>query len=407
MRRFFGMGSRHWSAGMLGTSVASLALMVGAAPFAGSVVAQDSEKASFVFVANDDDDDDDDDGEVAKATAPKVWLGVMLKEIEGDLASYLGDKKGILVTSVYEGSPADEAGIEEGDILVKAKGQKLTSPASLLKVMRSLDDDTDEVMLLLLRNGEETRLAVTPAERPDIDTLVIGDDEEMRFNIQGVGEAEGAVRNALKMLRTGNDGKEMNIFRFGGPSMVFDTDGHELSGDIEVVIVKEVDGEELEVKVKRKDDQPAVVTVIEGDEETTYEVDDLDSLPEPVQVIVKPILGEEGKLRLGRRLQIVSPNFGEFKGQFDSEAIAKMAREMAEKHSAELSARAAKAREMAESYQVKAEEQAAQARKSVERMRARLKSDASSELTELRALVDELRQEVQELRAKLKKESDD
>src|SRR5581483_6619697 len=52
------------------------------------------------------------------------WLGVEIQEVTADLAQSFGLDKpvGALVASVEKGSPADKAGIERGDIVLKFNG---------------------------------------------------------------------------------------------------------------------------------------------------------------------------------------------------------------------------------------------------------------------------------------------
>ena len=63
-------------------------------------------------------------GEVIQA-----WIGVTVQNIDEKLARYLKirAKKGVIVTSVEPGSPAQRAGIQEGDIVLVMGGQKINS----------------------------------------------------------------------------------------------------------------------------------------------------------------------------------------------------------------------------------------------------------------------------------------
>ncbi len=58
----------------------------------------------------------------------QVWIGIRVQEISGWLARYYGidDPNGLLVSSIDDGSPADQAGIELGDIIRTVNGQSVS-----------------------------------------------------------------------------------------------------------------------------------------------------------------------------------------------------------------------------------------------------------------------------------------
>ena len=55
------------------------------------------------------------------------WLGVSIQEMTPELAKSLGlkEKKGALVAQVVTGSPAEKAGIEQGDVIVEFDGKEV------------------------------------------------------------------------------------------------------------------------------------------------------------------------------------------------------------------------------------------------------------------------------------------
>jgi len=71
---------------------------------------------------------------------PRGWLGVAMEEIDSRRAARLGLDKvyGVEVTAVVVDSPADEAGIQPGDVILSWSGQEIHSPAELsLAVVQS------------------------------------------------------------------------------------------------------------------------------------------------------------------------------------------------------------------------------------------------------------------------------
>lgn len=62
------------------------------------------------------------------------WLGVTVQGLTPDLKEYFScpDNSGVLVTEVFTGSPAEEAGIRKGDIIISFDNQKVKNLQDLL-----------------------------------------------------------------------------------------------------------------------------------------------------------------------------------------------------------------------------------------------------------------------------------
>ncbi len=99
----------------------------------------------------------------------QAWLGVAVEAIHPSFLNHLeaiiGGAYGLMVDDVAEGSPADKAGLEEGDILVRFDDQKLYSPEQLLGLLRG-DQPGQQETLTILRNGKTQNLKVTLGHQP-------------------------------------------------------------------------------------------------------------------------------------------------------------------------------------------------------------------------------------------------
>ena len=142
-----------------------------------------NEQVVVVVKAQQDDETQENQAGEDTAKESRLWLGIMLKEVEGDLATYLKSNAGILVDSVFDDSPAAKAGIEVGDILISADDEKLDKPDSLLAIMRKLSTNAAEkptLKVTLLRNGEQQQVELEPAKRPqqieDVQIEIENDD---------------------------------------------------------------------------------------------------------------------------------------------------------------------------------------------------------------------------------------
>jgi S1-C subfamily serine protease len=70
---------------------------------------------------------------------------------------------GILVVSVEEHSPAERAGIKEGDVLVEFDGEKLTGIDDLHRLLTEARVERP-MSIALVRRAEKLILEVVPAE---------------------------------------------------------------------------------------------------------------------------------------------------------------------------------------------------------------------------------------------------
>jgi len=93
------------------------------------------------------------------------WLGVSIQRVTPEIAESLGidQSRGALVASVMENSPAAEAGIKTGDVIVEYNGNKITESDQLpLLVARTEVGKT--VKMTVLRDKKEIPVNVKIAE---------------------------------------------------------------------------------------------------------------------------------------------------------------------------------------------------------------------------------------------------
>jgi S1-C subfamily serine protease len=87
---------------------------------------------------------------------PTAFLGVTVQELTPSIreALHLDEEVGVLVGSVVPGSPAEDAGIQVGDVLLRMNGEEMTDPVSLTQSVRALSPG-QEASFVLLRNGKK------------------------------------------------------------------------------------------------------------------------------------------------------------------------------------------------------------------------------------------------------------
>ena len=96
------------------------------------------------------------------------WLGIGIQDISEGLAEYYGIKegKGVLVTEIFPGDPADEAGIKPKDIVLSVNGKKVENTRELSMLIATVSVG-EIVKVKILRNDAEKTFEVKIAKRKD------------------------------------------------------------------------------------------------------------------------------------------------------------------------------------------------------------------------------------------------
>jgi S1-C subfamily serine protease len=104
-----------------------------------------------------------EEGEVSHA-----FLGVRPAPLSPELAQQAGldTDEGVAVLSVVEGSGAEAAGLEPGDVIASADGEPLRSVEDLFETLRDRNPG-DRLELEIVRGGERQTIAVELTGRPE------------------------------------------------------------------------------------------------------------------------------------------------------------------------------------------------------------------------------------------------
>ena len=100
-----------------------------------------------------------EDGRVARG-----YLGVVIRDDPKLLKTY-GVDHGVVVEQVMDDSPADEAGLERGDVIVELEGKKMADAAQLRRTVAGYAPGS-EVEVTVIRDEKRERVKITLAELP-------------------------------------------------------------------------------------------------------------------------------------------------------------------------------------------------------------------------------------------------
>ena len=119
---------------------------------------------------------------IAGKTPVHPYLGVTLGTVNATNArrNNLSVTEGAYVGSVTEGGPADEAGLQKGDVVTKCDDTDITSADSLIIALRSYEVG-DKVTLTIMRGKDEKKVEVT-----------LGSDEKLQQEQQDNSDSDGS-----------------------------------------------------------------------------------------------------------------------------------------------------------------------------------------------------------------------
>jgi len=111
-----------------------------------------------------------DNGKVSRG-----WLGVMIGDVDDEMAQALGldEQTGALINDVVKESPAEDAGLEPSDIILKVDGQDIADSSELMRIIASYAPGT-KVKLDVWRDGKSKKINLELGERPGEEELVSG-----------------------------------------------------------------------------------------------------------------------------------------------------------------------------------------------------------------------------------------
>lgn len=153
---------------------------------------------------------------VAKELLPQLrtgkvirgWLGIMIQDVTPEIAESfnLKEAKGVLVSDVIKDSPAEKAGIEQGDIILEFNGEEVRDAHELSRRVAATPPNS-EVKLGVLREGSKKVMTVSLGTMPEEESAGAQPGETTE-NVWGL-----SVQNITKELaeRFGWDASERGV----------------------------------------------------------------------------------------------------------------------------------------------------------------------------------------------------
>lgn len=106
------------------------------------------------------------------------WFGVTVQDMTDDLVKFFGlpERQGALVAGVIKDSPAQKAGIKEGDVIISIDGSKIKAVRDVLSIVGTKKPG-DTVNVTVFRDKKGMIIPVVVGERPGETHEVLGTEK--------------------------------------------------------------------------------------------------------------------------------------------------------------------------------------------------------------------------------------
>lgn len=229
--------------------------------------------------ADDADDDDDADHEAPPAVvqaAPRgPWIGVQLAPTPKALVRQLNlQGQPTMILNVVSDSPADQAGLEQYDVIVEIGGTAVDSIDAFRKELHKRKAG-ESVELVLIRGGKRKTVTVKPDKWADLSKVTYKYEREPEETVQDLSRMRGGVLQRgpggdwvfRQMPDVSDLQRYLSVPTPGAPGMnwSFSIPGAEQSA----VVRTEKDGKSLEIRRNPDGSFKVLRTEREGSESTT------------------------------------------------------------------------------------------------------------------------------------------
>jgi serine protease Do len=122
--------------------------------------------------------------QLEKGKVIRGWIGVMIQDITPELAKSFGLKsaKGVLVSDIVKGSPAQKAGLQTGDVILRFDGKEVENAHKLSQMAAATAPNTT-IKIDLLRKGKAETVSLEIGTMPEEGQKIISPQKESDWGI--------------------------------------------------------------------------------------------------------------------------------------------------------------------------------------------------------------------------------
>jgi serine protease Do len=198
-----------------------------------------------------------------KGRVTRGRIGVQIQEVSKETADAFGLAKasGALVNAVEKGGPADKAGVEAGDIILKADGKTVNTSTELPRIITQVKPGA-KIALQVWRKGATKDVTVTVAE--------LKDDEAPRVARKSAPSKEKGKPNRMGLVLADLNDEQKKELDVKNGVLIEDISGN-ARGNIEVGdVILAVINKGATIEAKSADQVNALITRLEKGSAVTF-----------------------------------------------------------------------------------------------------------------------------------------
>ena len=206
---------------------------------------------------------------IEHGTVTRGWLGVSIQEIDSGLAKKLGlDKRmGVLINRVFNDTPAEESGLQKGDIIVAINGETIKN-VNYLRAVIAMYKPTTTVSISILRDGQTQDISVTLSER-SAQIVQLTNDSEGHVNLwRGLSVQNLTADLAEKLGHTSDEGVLIASVAPGSAAAKASLSRGDLILEVENQAIHSV--EEFKSAVEKVTDETKVLLLVKHEGQVRY-----------------------------------------------------------------------------------------------------------------------------------------
>ena len=184
------------------------------------------------------------------------WLGVMIQDITPELAKSFGLKssKGVIISDVANGSPADQAHLQQGDVILRFNGKEIENSHMLSQLAAATAPNT-RVKIDLLRNGEEQTVSLIVGTMPEGKQQTMPSEKEKEESAWGLTVQELTPELARQLqLGPGITGVVISDIQENSPAAAAGLRQGDLITEVNRTAIKNLNDYQLAVQKVKKGD---------------------------------------------------------------------------------------------------------------------------------------------------------
>jgi len=108
---------------------------------------------------------------IRQGSVTRGWIGIEAQDITAELAESfkLRSTQGSLIAGIIKSSPAEQAGLKAGDVLLEINGIQVEDSNNMLALISELKPNK-QAILKIARNQKEINFSVIIGRRPKFET---------------------------------------------------------------------------------------------------------------------------------------------------------------------------------------------------------------------------------------------